>query len=222
MNSKIINTVVLGLVILNLIGCNDEPDLLPLPTPPSDLNSKPLSDTEVELKWLDNSSSEEGFVIERQIVFQPWYIMDTVASNENTYTDTGLESLEVYYYRVYAYNSDHPIGEYSNESRAQTFGVPTVHNAWPRFVTSDAIGASIYLNDHGGQPIYEHGVIWDTTMDPDTTSATTTKQGPSRKDEYSFYDITGLQPNTSYYVRGYAINSIGIAYSPSIQVTTDE
>jgi uncharacterized delta-60 repeat protein len=59
----------------------------------------------VDLNWIDNSSNELGFVIERSldgIAFSP---IDSVVTNISQYLDYALAPLTTYYYRVYAFNT---------------------------------------------------------------------------------------------------------------------
>ncbi|GBD86616.1 hypothetical protein BMS3Abin03_00537 [bacterium BMS3Abin03] len=79
-------------------------DLLP-PAAPSNLtasvNQNPLS---VELNWMDNSTVEDGFVIEKETVVADVYeIVDTVSQNVTMYVDTNVAYF-TYNYRVKAYN----------------------------------------------------------------------------------------------------------------------
>ena len=83
------------------------PPLPTAPTAPSGLTATPSSHTQVHLSWSDNSSSEDGFRIERCIgtgctSFSE--IFSTVA-NVVAYSDTGLDALTVYRYRVQAFNA---------------------------------------------------------------------------------------------------------------------
>ena len=206
-----------AIVFLLFLSCEEEYVPLPIPTPPTDLIGTTLSDTEIRMDWTDNSDNEEGFVLVRRgsgAVFD--FFID---ANTTSYIDTGLISLDYYSYEVYAYNVDNPKGESAYSGNIWTFGVPFVENSWPTYVNSDAIGSAMYMSDDAGQPILEHGVIWDTSDNPDTTSTTTTKQGPIAEKTFSTYDITGLEPDTDYYIRGYAINSIGLGYSSCQNVT---
>lgn len=215
---KTIIQLSLSITLLLLLGCEEEKTPLPLPAPPTSLIGTTISDSEIQLDWTDNSDNEEGFILSRR---GDGYRTDrTIAADITTYVDTGLISLLYYSYEVYAFNNDNPTGESAYSGNIWTFGVPAVETSWPSYVASNAIGSAIYMLDDAGQPILEHGVIWDTSDDPDTTVVTKTKQGPIDEKEFSLYDITGLESDTYYYIRGYAINSIGIGYSSSRRLKT--
>src|SRR6185503_8816158 len=69
---------------------------------PSGLNATPVSTSRINLTWVDNSTNEDGFAIERSsdnINFAP---LATVSANIGTYSDTGLTASTTYYYRVRA------------------------------------------------------------------------------------------------------------------------
>ncbi|NLN48021.1 MAG: hypothetical protein GX154_02790, partial [Clostridiales bacterium] len=58
-------------------------------------------------------------------------------------------------------------------------------------------------------PVTTRGVCWSTSVNPTTSNSKTTDgEGPG---PYTS-NITGLSPNTTYYVRAYATNSLGTAY----------
>jgi hypothetical protein len=63
----------------------------------------------LQLAWLDNSTDEEGFNIERSLVSGgPYASVGTVGPNVTTYTDTNLLNGTTYCYRVNAFNSAGP------------------------------------------------------------------------------------------------------------------
>jgi hypothetical protein len=88
----------------------------PPPPPPSNLAAS-ASSYQISLSWTDNSSSEDGFKIER---WNGSYAqISTVGANVTTYADTGLASSTTYSYRVRAF-SNAGDSAYSNEISATT------------------------------------------------------------------------------------------------------
>ena len=89
------------------------------PEAPSRLRAEVLSDSEIQLWWIDNADNEEGFTVERdgEEVAQ-------LGSDEEAFTDTGLAADTTYTYRVRAHNAAGP-SDYSNEATATTLPADT-------------------------------------------------------------------------------------------------
>ncbi len=75
-----------------------------------------------ELTWQDNSSNEEGFVIERKeaVVGASFAVVDSVGANETYFLDGTVKDSTVYLYRVYAFNKD-TVSDYSSEKSIEVF-----------------------------------------------------------------------------------------------------
>lgn len=86
---------------------------------PSNL-SVTASINEATLTWTDNSSSEEGFRIERKGPEGVFQIIATVGPNITTYLDRNLQQATTYTYRVKAFNST--AGESSSSEASITTG----------------------------------------------------------------------------------------------------
>lgn len=94
---------------------------------------------------------------------------------------------------------------------------PTVTTATPSGVTATAATLGGEVTDDGGATVTESGVCYNTTGTP-TTSDT---KLPIASGVGAFDDIaTGLTPGTLYYVRAYAINSVGTSYGSEEQFET--
>lgn len=85
-------------------------------------------------------------------------------------------------------------------------------------LSNKATVGSVNLYD-GGLPITEKGLVWSTTENP-TVSLNSGKlnKGDGSSNFSDF--IKGLTPNTKYFVRAYAINSLGISYGNQKEFTT--
>ena len=131
---------------------------------------------------------------------------------------TGLTSNTTYYFRAYATNSAGT--SYGSQQTFTTLTDPVL----PTITTDDATDITQTTATSGGNVVSDggavvsvRGVCWSTSSNP-TTANSTTSNGTGTGTFISY--LTGLTPNTTYYVRGYAINSIGTAYGSEINFTT--
>lgn len=74
----------------------------------------------------------------------------------------------------------------------------------------------------GGAAVTERGFVYGTALDPVVGGAGVTKVAVGSGTGGFAANLTGLKPDTIYYVRAYAINSQGTAYGESIRFTTNE
>ena len=95
---------------------------------PGDLTASPVSPTQIRLGWVDNSTDESGFKIERSPDGAAgWTQVYTTVTNVTAYTDTNLMGNTTYYYKVRAYHGDED-SEYTNIASATTpMAVSGVH-----------------------------------------------------------------------------------------------
>ena len=113
--------------------------------------------------------------------------------------------------------------EYGSDTETKT-GYITVDLAIPTLTTVAATALSATSGASGGRAIddrgffiLEKGVCWSTSRNP-TIADNHTNEGQYYTDFGS--TMTGLQPNTTYYVRAYATNSSGTGYGNKVQFTT--
>jgi uncharacterized protein (TIGR02145 family) len=74
------------------------------------------------------------------------------------------------------------------------------------------------ISSDGGSSITARGVVWSTSQNP--TIALTTKTSDGTGSGIFSSSISGLAPNTLYYVRAYATNAAGTAYGNQVSFTT--
>jgi alpha-tubulin suppressor-like RCC1 family protein len=75
----------------------------PVPNQPTGLTTTLISPIQISLLWMDNSSDELGFKIERKSGIADWIEINRVNADITSYSDTGLSS-NIHSYRVRAYN----------------------------------------------------------------------------------------------------------------------
>jgi hypothetical protein len=125
---------------------------------------------------------------------------------------SGLTLNTPYYVRAYATNSQETV--YGNQVTFTTLadstllpGVSITYHVVDITPTTAKVFAKV--NTDGGSPVTARGVCWSTFSDP-TTANDHTSDG-SGLGEYTS-SLSGLTPDTLYYVRAYATNSSGTAY----------
>ena len=96
--------------------------ITPIPAPSNLSISLHSSRGVPELTWQDNSSNEEGFVIERKeaVVGADFMVVDSVGANETYFMDITVKDSTVYLYRIYAFNKD-TVSDYSSEKSVEVF-----------------------------------------------------------------------------------------------------
>jgi hypothetical protein len=90
-----------------------------VPAAPSGLTSVAANKSTINLSWIDNSTNETGFKIERSTNGTSFTQIATVGANVKTFSNTGLKSNKKYWYRVRAYNATGN-SAYSNVASATT------------------------------------------------------------------------------------------------------
>lgn len=113
-----------------------------VPDGPSNLAATTISSNQINLAWIDNSSNEAGFKIERcqGIGCSVFTLRATVGANVTAYSDTGLSSGTSYSYRLVAYNGAGS-SAYSKTASATTQSTSQTPAA-PSSLTAKAVSKS--------------------------------------------------------------------------------
>jgi hypothetical protein len=116
------------------------------PTPPSGLVAFGYTTTTVSLRWLDNASTETGYIVENSTDGQNYaQIGSTLAANTTSTTITGLNQGTGYYFRVRAAGSTNSVP--SNIMLVSTDGTPAGLIAWWKM--DDAAGSTTFADTSG-------------------------------------------------------------------------
>ena len=118
-------------------------------------------------------------------------------------------------YTVTAYNSTDSANATLNITVANMPTIGTVD--YPASLTSTSARCGGNNISDGGSPITARGVVWSTSPSPTLTN-NKTSEGTASTDFIS--DITGLSPNTTYYVRAYVTSGAGTSYGSELSFTT--
>jgi hypothetical protein len=131
----------------------------------------------------------------------------------------GLVAGTLYYVRAYATNSVDTAysSELSFTTVAPTSTPPTVTTTAPAAGQLSATGGGNVTNE-GTASVTAKGVVWSTSPSPTTALSTKTNDGTG-VGAYSS-TLTPLLAGTLYYVRAYAISSVGTSYGSELSFTT--
>lgn len=131
-----------------------------------------------------------------------------------TKTISGLQEDTKYHIRSYATNETGT--GYSNELTLTTGkrDIPILKTTIFEQINDTSVSVSSSIESSGYLDIIEYGFCW-------STSPNSTIDGHKIRCTTSFTaNISGLQENTKYYIRSYAINSMGIGYGEENSVYT--
>ncbi|MBR3979593.1 MAG: hypothetical protein IKJ98_00360 [Bacteroidales bacterium] len=138
----------------------------------------------------------------------------TVDGDDFKVTIDELASATTYYVRAYAINS---VGtSYSEQVSVKTLAVlATVADVTSSNITGSSFKVSSEITFNGGAEVTEKGFCYSTTENPTVESSKKVVDG----DDFET-TIDELANGTKYYVRAYAVNSVGVSYSRNITITT--
>nr|HPQ35761.1 FISUMP domain-containing protein [Tenuifilaceae bacterium] len=182
---------------------------------PSNISVTINSINSLTLNWQDNSNGEDGFKIDRRTNEGEWQqAFATINANQTSYTDNGVNLTNSYTYRVYAY-----AGSFTSAFAEKQVlpPLPTVSTKAVTGITTTTAVSGGDVTSIGGFSVITRGVCWSTSQNPTVSNAHTTDgQGTGTYTS----NLTILIPNTTYYVRAYATNSVGTGYGNQVSFTT--
>ncbi len=137
----------------------------PPPPAPSSLAAAPLSGSAIQLDWSD-VAGEDGYDVERSPDGVAWSAAASVAADQITWTDTGLDPASTWFYRVRAFNPGGSSGP-SNVASATTDSYIDVYAQTESSVHGNVSGS--YVDTQGADGV------------PESVTETTTGGKPSRR-----------------------------------------
>lgn len=131
---------------------------------------------------------------------------------------SGLSAATTYYVRAYATNSaGTAYGNQLTFATNQNMSLATVTTSTVTNITTTAATLGGNVTSDGNAAVTERGTVVSASPNP-TTSGNKFPNGTGTGSFSS--NITGFTPNTTYYVRAYAINSQGTAYGNEVSFKT--
>lgn len=102
--------------------------------------------------------------------------------------------------------------EFTTSDGVITFGTTAASN-----ITAESIYITSSISNDGGSAIRERGVVYGTNNLPTIEGTLTIIEGALGQLDGA---LTSLTNSTTYYIRPYAINDVGISYGPQVTVST--
>jgi len=213
---------IFSIIIINFYSCKDEESVL-IPV----LSTASVSDiTEISAVSGGNISDDGGLeIIDRGVCWgttsNPTIAMNKTVDGDGagsfTSNITGLTQNTVYHVRAYATNSE-------GTGYGSDVSFTTIHNPQAMITTvqissitpATAISGGNVLSAGDGA-IISKGVCWSKVQNP-TVTDNITSDGSGTGIFKSY--LTGLEPETQYYVRAYASNDFGISYGQEVTFRT--
>lgn len=172
-----------------------------VPAAPSSLNTTVLSSSSVRLLWIDNSTTETNFHVERRTANTQFARIATLGGNVNTFLDQGLVGATTYTYRVIA-SSGAGESDPSNDATALTLPNPP---ASPSGLVATAISQTQIDLDWTDNSTNETNFRLERSTAQNGTFFQIALLGPGIAE----FSDTGLALNTTYFYRVVAVNTGG-------------
>jgi hypothetical protein len=132
---------------------------------------------------------------------------------------TGLTPGTTYYVRAYATNSAGTAYGSMKSFTTQSATIPQgIFTTTASSITQTTATSGGSITSDGGATITMKGVCWSSTTSTPTISNNNTNNGTGSTSFSS--SLSSLTANTTYYIRAYALNSIGIGYGNTVTFTT--
>jgi ELWxxDGT repeat protein len=190
--------------------------LVAVPAAPTDLIATPVSGARVHLTWLDASTTESGFRLERSDDPNFTVVDESVmlAPGRTAYDDRPLDAGATYYYRLVAFN------------RGGDSGAVTATATTPAVVPDSPTGVTASLSDDHlvrltwqDNATDEAGYVVERSTTPDFQTLEATFALPSNTTSISDTGTTALN---RYYYRVYAVGAGGNSdYTSTFVITPD-
>ncbi|HEY3323310.1 MAG TPA: tandem-95 repeat protein, partial [Planctomycetota bacterium] len=186
----------------------------PIPAAPSNLQAVAVSQTQIDLSWTDNSSNEQGFLIQHYDGCS-WVYQDSVSPNVASLSITGLQPGTSYSFRVTAFTYLGYTSGFSNDAAATTVPeAPYSLWTWVDTEPTTRINVACWF----ANVMQNTNVVFERSSDGITFSYLSSV--PMQGNTVVWPDC-GLSPLSTWYYRAKAVSSGGeSAYSNTASSTT--
>ncbi len=206
---------------------------IPAPAAPTGMSATAVSDSQINLNWVDNADNEGDYRLERSDDgVAGWGAIASLGANSTSYSDTGLAASNDFFYRVAAHNSagysaydtanattNDPLPFVDYVAQAQSTSEGSVSGALINTHFNDGLVQSITERQIGGNARKSRSSLshrWTFNVAPGTTgmtlSANAWSSGSSDGDDFQFQWST----DGSSYSNAFSVSSL----SPDNQQST--
>lgn len=182
------------------------------PAAPAEAVATVVSANQVDLAWTDNSTTEDGFVIERSVNGGPFTELDRVAADAVAYSDLSTAAATTYQYQVRAVNG---VTGSSAPAVSNSVSTPEVPPVAPSGLTTTAVASSYVDLAWTDNSTNETGFLVQRSTD---SGATWTDLSTQPTDATTYSD-TSVVASTTYRYQVVATNAAGSAASNTVTVT---
>ena len=208
-------------LMLGVSACHKDAKIEPKKPSIVEQSAEPLA-TEVSFTWIVDFPGKMSSVLKlshNADMSDALTFGDDTPSNVKEFraTATGLTKTTTYYYCYEAWNPDVSF-------MSEVFSCTTLYEGLAAVTTIDVSNIGITSSIGGGKvtydgnfPVTERGICWGTGHNPDING----QHDSSGSGTGNFtVSMTGLMPETKYFVRAYATNSFGTSYGDEVSFTT--
>jgi hypothetical protein len=221
---KTLSIFLLAGIILTLQHCNDEADIQ-LPEVStiaiSDITHQNASGGGEVLSDGGAEVSVRGvcWSIEAEPTINDSKTENGSGTGEFTSLLTNLTGATTYHVRAYAINkSGTAYGEEIQFTASPTPTLAVLSTTLVNSITSTTASSGGTITSDGNTPVTARGICWATTIDPTTDNFKTVNSAGTG--EFTS-ELTSLSPGSTYYVRAYATNGVGISYGNEVSFSTN-
>jgi hypothetical protein len=168
---------------------------------PGNLQAAAQSINQIDLSWIDSTTTETGFRVERRIGNGAWTFVANTLANATTFSDASLSPNTTYEFRVRAFNTTQ-VSTWSNVASASTFPVASLK---PDLVVAATASDKITLywsgiNGSIGYDIYRSFNELSGYVKLNSTPITSVDPGPGLVNRFMYSD-SGIQSGIEYFYR---------------------
>ena len=105
----------------------------------------------------------------------------------------------------------------ANEGDSPAKRLPVIQDTRVRIIALNEASLDYTIADDGGGKIIKHGICWDICPFPYSPKNVITGSSPVQKDQ--FLILNAIIPDTRYYARAFATNSLGTVFGEEVSFT---